>query len=373
MGSAGFTPRATFIYHPPMRSFQRWRNLIVALLVAGVARAQDGSFTHAGLERHYTSAGTGESAVFLSGGPGLDVGYIKPVAEFLPDSYRRIFLEQRGTGRSRPASAESLTLKTVVGDLEALRQHLKQQRLFLIGHSWGGLLAMAYAAEYPEHVERLVLIGSTGPTPKFLDWFVDNINARLRPEDIAVANYWKAAASRGVAASKVDLEIMRARTPGYFFERAKGLEFAAQAKEEELYGDVMAGIWKDLRKGWDLSAKLKNLARPVLIVQGHQDPMGDKTAEEIHAAITGSTLAYIKRSGHFPWLEQPDRFPAEREGVLGKASRGRAALSRYATAQREPHPQGLPVTRWDGRQKCRLCLSYQLTCNRQTRSDRLPN
>jgi proline iminopeptidase len=44
----------------------------------------------------------------------------------------------------------------------------------------------------------------------------------------------------------------------------------------------------------------------VLIVQGHQDPVGDKTAEDIHAAITTSVLTYINKCGHFPWLEQPD-------------------------------------------------------------------
>ncbi len=46
----------------------------------------------------------------------------------------------------------------------------------------------------------------------------------------------------------------------------------------------------------------------MLIVQGHQDPVGDKTAEDIHGLIPGSTLAYINKSGHFPWLEQPEEF-----------------------------------------------------------------
>ena len=78
-----------------------------------------------------------KAVVLLSGGPGFNVDYMLPVRDFLPAEYRRIFLEQRGTGRSRPASLspESMTLQTVVEDLEALRQHLKQDRLVLIGHS----------------------------------------------------------------------------------------------------------------------------------------------------------------------------------------------------------------------------------------------
>jgi proline iminopeptidase len=46
----------------------------------------------------------------------------------------------------------------------------------------------------------------------------------------------------------------------------------------------------------------------VLIVHGHQDPIGDKTAEDLHALIAGSTVRYLNRCGHFPWIEQPEEF-----------------------------------------------------------------
>src|SRR5262245_40126575 len=97
------------VYPARMHTLLKSAVLILALFAPGVALAQDGSFTNAGLELHYTSAGTGQPAIILSGGPGLNVDYMKSMAEFLPDGYRRIFLEQRGTGRSRPAPPESLT------------------------------------------------------------------------------------------------------------------------------------------------------------------------------------------------------------------------------------------------------------------------
>lgn len=286
----------------------RLATLLVVLGVSSLARAQDGTFTNAGLELHYSSTGTGQPVIILSGGPGLDVDYMKPVADFIPNNYRRIFLEQRGTGRSRPAAPESLTLKTVVSDLEALRLHLKQDRLLLIGHSWGGILAMAYAAEHPDHVDRLILIGSGGPTMEFTEWFGDNINARLRTEDHEVANYWMAAMKRGVDREKAVAESVRAQIPGYFYDRAKALQFAAQFSEEGLHLDTMNGLNADLDKQYNLRDGLKKLARPVLIVHGHQDPIGDKTAEDIHAVISDSTLAYVNQCGHFPWIEQPDKF-----------------------------------------------------------------
>ena len=64
---------------------------------------------------------------------------------------------------------------------------------------------------------------------------------------------------------------------------------------------------EDLQKSYDLRAALPKLSRPVLIVHGHQDPIGDKTAEDIHALIPSSTLRYINECGHFPWIEQPEK------------------------------------------------------------------
>jgi proline iminopeptidase len=299
--------------------------LLGALLFApGLALAQDGSFVSAGVQLHYRSAGSGVPAVLLSGGPGFDVDYMTPVTDFLPADYRRILLEQRGTGRSRPATLapESMTLQTVVADLEALRQHLNQDRLFLIGHSWGGMLAMAYAAAYPERVDRLILIGSGGPTLEFAGWFDDNIRARLRPEDVEARNYWQAAAKRDVDRDKVALEGVRAITPGYFFDRVKALAFAAQLKDGGLHQDVSSLLFADLAKHYDVRPVLRKLDRPVLIVQGHQDPIGDKTAEDIHALIPRSTLSYINKAGHFPWIEQPEDFRRAIATFLAKSTSG---------------------------------------------------
>jgi proline iminopeptidase len=293
---------------------------LIAMLLVGPATmsAQDGTFMSAGGELHYRSAGNGTPAVFLSGGPGLTVDYIVPMGDFFPANYRRIFLEQRGTGRSRPASFDpaTMTLRTVVDDLEALRLHLRQDRILLVGHSWGGMLAMAYAVAYPDRVDRLILVGSGGPTLEFQGWFGDNINARLRPEDVEAQRYWQAAAKRGVDRDKVALESLKAIVPGYFFERKPALALADQMQDGSLRADVYALLLADLAKQYDLRAGLKALARPVLIVHGHQDPIGDKTAEDIHKLIAGSTLTYINKSGHFPWLEQPDDFRRAVAGFL---------------------------------------------------------
>jgi proline iminopeptidase len=282
----------------------------VLVFVAVPAAAENGSFQSGGQQLHYRSDGTGPPIVLLSGGPGFNVDYLIPAAQHLPAGYTRVFLEQRGTGRSQPVhpTPETMTLRLVVDDLESLRMHLRQDRLFLVGHSWGGMLAMAYAAAHPDRVDRMILIASGGPTLEFTDWFSDNIRARLRPEDVEAQRSWGEDQKRGADPDKVMLEGVRAITPGYFFDRAKALAFAAQLTDGTVHRDVNTMLFADLAKTYDLRAGLGKLTRPVLIVHGHQDPIGDKTAETIHSAIASSTLVYIKQCGHFPWVEQPETF-----------------------------------------------------------------
>jgi proline iminopeptidase len=302
-----------------VRSRQPCLFLIAIFLLTPAAYAADGSFTRNGIELHYRTTGTGSPAILLSGGPGLEVAYMTAVGDFLPNSYERVLYEQRGTGRSKVSlTPETMTLQEVVADLEALRVHLKQERLFLVGHSWGGMLAMAYAAAHPDRVDRMILIGPGGPTLEFVQWFRDNIRMRLRPEDLEAERYWDESVKRGVDKDKAALESLRAISPGYFFDRSKGLAFGALITDGDMHVQVNELLFADLAKQYDSLPGLRRLDRPVLIVQGHQDPIGDKTAEDIHDAIKSSALTYINQAGHFPWIEQPEEFRKAIEGFLGR-------------------------------------------------------
>src|SRR5579871_4988673 len=179
------------------------RLFVVALLFfCSSGDADDGAIPRGEFQLHYVTEGSGKPVVFLSGGPGIEIAYMKGAANFFGEGYQFVYLEQRGTGRSRPGklTAANMTVELMVDDLDALRQHLKLDRLFLVGHSWGGMLAMAYAARYPECIDRLVLIDSGGATNDFETWFGDSIEARMRPEDLAASEYWQKASERGVGA-----------------------------------------------------------------------------------------------------------------------------------------------------------------------------
>jgi proline iminopeptidase len=156
-----------------------------------------------------------------------------------------------------------------------------------------------------------------------VSWFEDNIRARMRAEDVEAERYWTNAAKQGVAADKVALETARALTPAYFFDRSKGLAFAATMTEGSFHAAPNTMLFEDLGKGYDVRPGLRRFNRPTLIVHGHQDPMGDKTAEDLHALVTSSTLTYIDKCGHFPWIEQPEAFRAAIDAFARAASGAR--------------------------------------------------
>jgi proline iminopeptidase len=249
---------------------------------------EEGSLQHDGVTLHYTTEGNGKPIVFLSG--GLDVDYLVPAAKCFPAGYKFVFLEQRGTGRSRfdNMNAENMTMKLLADDVDALRSHLHVDRLIVAGHSFGGILAMTYAAEYPNQVDSLILIDSDGATLENYDLMTDNINVRVRPgED---------------------------RLNGVFYDRSKVALFHPSPLHSDTYKLVMA----DLRKHYDVRDGMRRLTRPVLIIHGHQDPVGDKTPEDTHQLNQSSTLRYIDKCGHFPWIEQPEKFQSILAEFLAK-------------------------------------------------------
>ena len=126
------------------------------------------AFEHGGVKIWYTVMGKPERTplIVANGGPGFDHEYLlcSDVWNYFAQYRQVVFYDQRGDGRSTPLpDSATCTLADQIADLEALRDHLGFARIELLGHSWGGYLAMAYAARHPDRIAHLIICDSAAP------------------------------------------------------------------------------------------------------------------------------------------------------------------------------------------------------------------
>ena len=124
--------------------------------------------TPSGVSIYYEVLGNsaGTPLVVANGGPGFDHTYLhlSDAWDVMGKTRKVVLYDQRGNGKSSPvAPGQSCTLRDQIEDLDALRAQIGAERIDLLGHSWGGLLVMAYAARYPQHIQHLLIVDSAAP------------------------------------------------------------------------------------------------------------------------------------------------------------------------------------------------------------------
>jgi proline iminopeptidase len=279
--------------------------IMAALAVSALAQdtAREAKIQRPGFDFWYRTLGYGAPVVILSGGPGMDCDYMTPVSAEIAKKRLAILPELAGTGRSRGASITSETagLAANVAALDALRSSMGHERWTVLGHSAGALLAIAYAGAHPDRIQSLVLVSSGPISGKYAAGTTDNIRLRLNADE-------RAATDRAFQKGDIGGMILSS-TPGYFYDRQKALDFEEQFRPEWFHLDAMKVMNADVHApGVDLKTALGKLDRPVLVITGRQDPFDPAIQDEIAGAARSSTVVYIDRCGHFPWIEQPRDF-----------------------------------------------------------------
>ena len=263
-------------------------------------RYDTGRFPVAGGTLGYRRFGTsGTVHVLLSGGPGLESAYVDPVAVELSRDRTIVVLDQRGTGASRDALGDGsqLTVVGAVADLDGLRSELGLRRLSLLGHSWGAMLSMAYAAAYRDRVAALALLDPGGPDPSFFKGFGQVLTSHLTAADNAAAE----------AAQKAGQPPQRALLPGYFHDHAKGLAFAASLPAHFGNPDVTGALFTDVGAHYDVKAALRDTPIATLLLYGSDDPARVSEAQ-LDTLFPHATKTVVADAGHFPWVENPAPF-----------------------------------------------------------------
>jgi proline iminopeptidase len=254
----------------------------------------------------YRTYGEGNTILLINGGPGYSSSHLHSVAAEISKHYRVVLFDQRGTGKSTVSGydSETINLTAILDDIEAIRNDLKLDSWIISGQSFGGLIAMAYAAKFAKRVDKLILISSAGLNLEFITSFQDNILNIIGKDTI---NYQMPA---NTSAKDYFLNMVDVNAPAYVFDKSKADVIRNILVDKESYvSDVNMLMWQDLfRNNFNLEPKLKTFSKPTLIVQGAQDIVGMDTAYKTHSVIPKSTLNFIRKCGHIPWLDRPVEF-----------------------------------------------------------------
>jgi proline iminopeptidase len=271
-----------------------------------------------GFDLYYRETGANAALapiVLVHGGPGMSSKTFKDGFDFLSGDRRVIYYDQRGSGNSqiKPDPA-NYTIAQLVEELEALRREvIKADKIILVGHSAGGALAQRYALTYPEHVSKMILVGSVlanngmGMGGPVMDAFLAGINilsGNLPPTSPEEAD-------------------AKFQALGY----AASIQRLYDSNQKDLVLDTGYVSFVTNREvtrstlGGDFDPALRKLTVDTLLIYGAADfsSTGKDVTTHLSQALPNAILVGFDRSGHWPFLEEPAKFQQVLKDFLAKA------------------------------------------------------
>ncbi len=253
----------------------------------------------------YDTLGSGPPLLLLHGGPGLDHTEFRPWLDPLADQFTLIFVDERGTGRSARVAPHTATTANMVEDIESLRQHLGLGKIALLGFSFGGFLALAYAVKYGHHLSHLLLI-DTAPSNEFAAESDALVRAFASPEIKAALDN-----EPNITSDEEFKQTLEIEMPIYFKEWGeREREMAAIMNRNLITGFAVMTWWfNNEMPQYDLRSQLSTVTVPTLVVVGRHDritPLGQ--AEVMAHGIPNAQFHIFENSGHMTIMEEQDRF-----------------------------------------------------------------
>jgi proline iminopeptidase len=299
---------------------------------ANVYKIDEGYVDVGGVFIYYKSLGTGEPLVILHGGPGASHDYLLPHLIPLAKTNRLVFIDERGSGKSTKLDdPKGYTVENMADDVEAVRQALNLGKISLLGHSYGGVLAQAYALKYQDNLTHLILASTFHSTRQLNEVFrrmVAAMPAELRGR---IETLEKA----GLYGHGKDFEKNRYPAPymtaawgeGYFpylYRRHPDANFDPAASGvmswdlyREMWGVNGEFVVDGNLKSVEYAERLGSLTVPTLITAGDHDECDPTMAADMQRCIRGSRLVVIPDSGHMTFVDQPAVFLKTVEQFLG--------------------------------------------------------
>jgi len=278
---------------------------------------QEGLVKILGYNLYYRSAGAPDAkatVLALHGGPGGTHDYLLPLRDLTRWGYRVVFFDQLACGQSEiPPGTDLFTLEHHVEETEGIRTALGLGRVHLIGSSYGGLLALAYAIKYQQHLRSLVTIGGLADVP-FASAEMDRLIDQLPPEHARAIHLH---ASRGelkhpeyVRATEQFYRTYACRLPEWPPELVRTLKLADERPVYHYMNGpnefTITGTIRDI----NIVADLPRIRVPTLVTGGRYDEVTPAVAQQIHRGIPGSRQVTFESSSHTPFWEERETFMA---------------------------------------------------------------
>ncbi|GAA2382276.1 proline iminopeptidase [Catellatospora methionotrophica] len=252
--------------------------------------------------------GSGTPLVLCHGGPGLWDYFDEPAA-LLAGDFTVVQWDQRGCGRS--PSPGPYTIEQSVADLHAVVRGTCPSPVAVLGHSWGGLLALRYALAHPEHVSHLVYVSGVGvdPTATWLGDFLAAARARIGPRlprfDELYGRERTAPEEREFAVLQWSADFTE---PASAFALAERLATPFRGINRACHAALTRQTDEYVDSGAALTA-IAAVRTPTLIIDGAHDIRPRRAVDSLVRALPRATRITLD-TGHNPWAEQPAAFAA---------------------------------------------------------------
>lgn len=251
--------------------------------------------------------GSGAPIIVVHGGPGLDHRYLRPGLDILAADHTLIYYDQRGTGQSDViVDSTHITLARFVEDLDDLRSALGYRQVTVLGHSFGGLLALAYARAHPDETQALVLMDSAEPGRRFEE---ETLRRQLASRTVSDSLELAHAMAEPGFLSRDPATLSRVYRASFrgtmrFPERVSELDLDLAPRTAKNGQDVARFLGSSMLSHWDTWDELKEVKAPTLVLQGRWDAPPLAMGEALAGAVANGHFVALQ-SGHFPYVEDP--------------------------------------------------------------------
>lgn len=241
----------------------------------------------------------------LHGGPGGTHFNFKPHVKKLAEEVQLVYIDNRGSGFSAKGPQESYTLENNVEDIEALRQYLGLKEIYILGHSYGGMVAMSYARKYQQNLKGLILV-TTSPSYRFMEKAQEFIEKNGTDDQKRVTQYLWDGSFESAEQVQEYYEVM---SPLYSEKvKKEGVSGSGVSSVNRSFEALNEGFGNFLKR-YDLTGCLSDISVPTLVIAGKHDWITPVDENELIAElIPDSKFVLFENSSHNVLADENEKF-----------------------------------------------------------------